>query len=200
MPTAVAAPSGARPRALPVPGEADLLELHRPLAAWIVKRTVRRPPPPLTWGDVHSAAMLGLLLAIRQHDPARGALSTIASLLIRRELARLWTEGISRRRRPGHVHIVQGSVDENGAERVLELTDDRAEADLRAADARLDQPFRLLDGLPDRARAAFLAVAVDALTLADVGRDLGVSRQRVEQLVRRVRDRARRARPGRTFA
>lgn len=67
-----------------MPSEADLLKNNEGLV-WKFSQSAMRAFPWLT-EDILAAARIGLLKAIRTHDPAKGALSTAAAFNIRNEI------------------------------------------------------------------------------------------------------------------
>lgn len=66
--------------------EDTLVERNIPLVVSIAFKF--RPVPPNDHEDLISIGMIGLLKAIRAYEPDKGAFSTIASLIIRREILR----------------------------------------------------------------------------------------------------------------
>jgi RNA polymerase sigma factor (sigma-70 family) len=71
----------------PVPNEAQLLKENDGLAYKIALRFIRMGPIHQEYAaDIHQAAKIGLLHAIRKWDPSKGALSTVANFSITHEI------------------------------------------------------------------------------------------------------------------
>jgi RNA polymerase sigma factor (sigma-70 family) len=170
------------------------------IARWAVRNYIPtlRPGGP-DFDDAVSVAFLGLVEAARRYDPGRASFMRYALYWCRAGLRRWWA---ARHRR--------GLRQVGRAARVVSLDRDlggrRIAAGLRAPAAdpgdRHDTEvvLRALSDLPNRHREAVDLTLLQGLTLAQAGRHLGVSGERVrqvrEQAVRLVRERCGLARGG----
>jgi RNA polymerase sigma factor (sigma-70 family) len=166
-----------------------LVAANRGLIFFVLKRL--RGVDDFDRDDLASVGLLGLARAVLHHDPARGTLSTIACLSIRHEVLAFVAR--QRRRRLPVVSLDRPTGDQD--EPLSALLPAPAEAGLDLAE-RLDLD-RLLAQLPSRTRAVVrLRFGLDGgppLDAQGVGARVGLSRQRVHQLVNGAIRRMRRA-------
>jgi RNA polymerase primary sigma factor len=154
----------------------------------VVSIAKQRSGPKCNLFELVSDGNLGLIRAVEKFDFARGfRFSTYATKAISRRLAR----SIPRQRREHHRFVT-------GFEKLLKAAVDyRIDESLRETDSRLDWKSvkGLLDRLDDRERhiliSRFGLDGAKALTLAQLGTELGITRQRVLQIESKARDKLR---------
>lgn len=165
----------------------SLVESNTALVGWAVKRLT-----PAGWhrgildnDDLASAGMLGLIRAAQTHDPAKGAFTTHASYHIR---CQILTE---MKNRQDHIRIPL-SVDPAERSRLAEaLMTVPISGDTQIAapewgeshrmDDTRDEVERILARLPRR-QADILRERMAGKTLSEIGKALGVTRERVRQI------------------
>ena len=166
-----------------------LIERYLPLCRRIAFATGVLPTAALGSEDLEAAGAIGLIQAVDRFDPERGIpFEGYAALRVRGavldEVRRL--DELSRSAR------LRASDDDRGVATSLEFLQERgelgdpaqaAEVDERAAhDGLRDDVERALAAIPVRERSILASYYTDGLTLAAIGRHLGVSEARVSQL------------------
>lgn len=166
-----------------------LIERYLPLCRRIARATRVLPTPARGLEDLEAAAVVGLIQAVDRFDPSRGIpFEGYAALRVRGaildEVRRL--DDLTRDARR------LAREDEQGGAVSLECLQERgelgdpteiAEVDARAArDGLRDDVERALAAIPARERAILASYYGEGLTLATIGRRLGVSEARVSQL------------------
>lgn len=164
-----------------------LIERHLPLCRRVAYGTKVLPTAALGAEDLEAAGIVGLIQAVDRFDPARGIpFEGYATLRVRGavldEVRRL--DDLSR--------TARARDDGQRAAVSLELLQERgelgdpteiAEVDVRAeSDGLRDDVERALAAIPARERSILASYYSDGLTLAAIGRRLGVSEARVCQL------------------
>jgi RNA polymerase sigma factor (sigma-70 family) len=150
----------------------DLCERYRPLA-FKIARGYRDRGVPLD--DLRSAADLGLVLASRKFDPARGAFGPYAKLWIKGELTRLFkpaADAMAFGRSESLKVPVRGDDDDRDYQRDV------------AAPAPTIMPD--LSALAETDRC-IIQSRLCGETLAEIGKALGISSERVRQRETRAR-------------
>ena len=149
--------------------EADLCKKYRPLVLSLAARYSGRG---IAFDELEAAGQLGLTRALRKFDPARGSFGAYAKPWVRGEITALFkpTSDLFSCRR------VSLSVHHNDDERSHQR-DVADEAPVIAPD---------LDALSDRDRHIIESRAAGE-TLAEIGKQLGISSERVRQLEVRAR-------------
>jgi RNA polymerase sigma factor (sigma-70 family) len=159
---------------------------------FVALRRWQRLARQLDRDEALSAAHCGLLRAVRFHDPARGKLSTLVGWAVRNELYVALTAGVRKKRDARRTRHF--GLDAEGERMVREPADHREEAP-DAPVVRAELVGRALAGtLAAGRRAAYIFAQrfVNGRTLDDIAAELGVSRQRAEQLSSRAAAFARR--------
>jgi RNA polymerase sigma factor (sigma-70 family) len=152
------------------------------LARWAVRRCYPdvRPGGP-DYEDAVGVASLGLVHAARRFDPARSAFGTYAFLWCRAYLNRWWQD-----RARGGLRQADGSA------RISRLDSDDRRPFRDSLPAPVTDPDALLDveavlaGLSPKARATLTLTFLEGRSLAEAGRELGLTGERVRQIRRRV--------------
>jgi RNA polymerase sigma factor (sigma-70 family) len=138
--------------------------------------------------DLAGEGMLGLLNAARLWDPSRASFSTYASWSIRRAISSF----LSRDRLVGPAYCEARGVYHWKQRNASPAQVDDAIRRRKSA-PRVEWPDevwdRLFDGLDPTDRRVAEEVIRNGRTLEDVGRELGVSKERVRQRACRVRER-----------
>jgi RNA polymerase sigma factor for flagellar operon FliA len=166
-----------------------LIERYLPLCRRIALATKVLPTAALGSEDLEAAGVVGLIQAVDRFDPERGIpFEGYAALRVRGavldEVRRL--DDLSRTARgraradEHHVAMSLDSLEERGE---MGGPTQAAEVDERAAQAGLrDDVERALAAIPVRERSILASYYRDGLSLAAIGRRLGVSEARVCQL------------------
>jgi RNA polymerase sigma factor FliA len=166
-----------------------LIERYLPLCRRIAFATKVLPTAALGSEDLEAAGVVGLIQAVDRFDPERGIpFEGYAALRVRGavldEVRRL--DDLSRTARgrvradEHHVAMSLDSLEERGE---MGGPTQAAEVDERAAQAGLrDDVERALAAIPVRERSILASYYRDGLSLAAIGRRLGVSEARVCQL------------------
>jgi RNA polymerase sigma-32 factor len=180
-----------------------LVEAHMPLVRTFVRRYYR---DGLSGDDLAAEGRLGLLVAAQRFDPGRGVRFG--------RYAAWWVRAMVRRHALRNRRIVAPPVTKQGAMNTRDApvaTDgglyDLADVSptpeelLEAAQRRVlveDNVRRALCALPERERSIVCKrlLGDDKVTLETLGRDIGVSRERVRQLEARAKGQLRRALEG----
>lgn len=166
-----------------------LIERYLPLCRRVAYGTKVLPTAALGSEDLEAAGIVGLIQAVDRFDPARGIpFEGYATLRVRgavldevRRLDDLSRTARLRARDDGQ----RGAVSLEFLQESGELGDptELAEVDVRAeSDGLRDDVERALAAIPDRERSILASYYSDGLTLAAIGRRLGVSEARVSQL------------------
>lgn len=166
-----------------------LIERYLPLCRRVAYGTKVLPTAALGSEDLEAAGIVGLIQAVDRFDPARGIpFEGYATLRVRgavldevRRLDDLSRTARLRARDDGQ----RGAVSLEFLQERGELGDptELAEVDVRAeSDGLRDDVERALAAIPDRERSILASYYSDGLTLAAIGRRLGVSEARVSQL------------------
>lgn len=166
-----------------------LIERYLPLCRRVASGTKVLPTAALGSEDLEAAGIVGLIQAVDRFDPARGIpFEGYATLRVRgamldevRRLDDLSRTARLRARDDGQ----RGAVSLEFLQERGELGDptELAEVDVRAeSDGLRDDVERALAAIPDRERSILASYYSDGLTLAAIGRRLGVSEARVSQL------------------
>ena len=178
-----------RCRAGDVTARHALIERYLPLCRRIARATKVLPTAARGSDDLEAAGVVGLIQAVDRFDPSRGIpFEGYAALRVRGaildEVRRLDELTRDARRLAGE--------DERRGALSLEFLQERgemgdpaevAEVDVRAAhDGLRDDVERALAAIPVRERAILACYYSDGLTLAMIGRRLGISEARVSQL------------------
>jgi RNA polymerase sigma factor (sigma-70 family) len=140
--------------------------------------------------DLIQEGMFALLTASRRYDPSRGAgLMTYAWKLIKQQMRRVI--GVNRtthklQLKEQHLHL-EHQVRPNDSRTFLDIlgTSATQENDSMATETRA-AVSEAMAVLSDTERAVIVGRFVDDRTLADLGAELGVTRQRVEQAEKRA--------------
>jgi RNA polymerase primary sigma factor len=190
-----------------------LVTRNLPLAAWCVNRyaPLRFREDPHLFDEMVQEARIGLMIAARKFDPARGVrFGTYATWWCRQRIRRAadnWSLGVARvpvhvrgedrlellrklrgrslhgpvphGKRPDHWHPAANSP---GPAELAAEADDRAYI------------HRCLRYLPRRQRRVIEMRCLEGATLDQVGRELGITRERVRQLEERALARLRKFR------
>lgn len=190
---------GAGLRRLSVMSEAATIAEHHGMVTSIADRYARSFRM-VDRDDLIQAGMLALLTASRRYDPDRGAgLMTYAWRLIKQQMRR--EIGVNRKTHklePKERHLsLQAPVAANDERSILDTLHVRAtQVDELVANERRAALSEALGVLSAIERATIVGRFVDERTLADLGAELGVTRQAVEQAEKRalgkLRDRLRR--------
>jgi RNA polymerase sigma factor FliA len=166
-----------------------LIERYLPLCRRIAFATKVLPTAARGAEDLEAAGVIGLIQAVDRFDPSRGIpFEGYAALRVRGavldEVRRL--DDLSRGAR------LRAREDEHRGAVSLDVLQERgemgepaeiAEVDARAAhDGLRDDVERALAAIPVRERAILASYYSDGLTLATIGRRLGISEARVSQL------------------
>lgn len=187
------------------PGRPLTVEAHIGLVHRVVKRFRWAIGPALDEDDLAQAGAIGLMRALETYDPSSGyALSTFATPWIKHHIRRAIENQRRLVRVPVHVQTRVWKTGEAIPANALSLdapmqrdnVDSGAwvdnlvpqEGPCDAAEQIADQQRRAavtsaLQKLPVRIRAVLLARFRDELTLQQIGNPMGVSRERVRQLV-----------------
>jgi RNA polymerase sigma-B factor len=154
----------------------DLCEKYLPLARKIAAGFTGRG---IHYEDLYLAGRLGLVRASRKFDPDRGAFGPYAKLWIKGEITRLF--------KPAADAMALGRSESLNAPA---LGDDQA-ADLPLqADETVPAVTPDLSGLTEREQAVLVGRSRGE-TLSELGRDLGVSQERVRQVHAKATQKAR---------
>lgn len=184
---------------------------------WVVVVAKEFTPSPVPLEDLINAGNLGLLAAARRFDPGRGTRfctyavwwirKAIGGALLRRGVVTItgYRQRKLRHEAPIHEFSLDSPVGENGALSWAELLADTlspsAESAVIEADARarLDTALATLD---DREalviRHRFGLDDTEVRTFQDIGKTLGISRERVRQIESEALGKMRRVFAGRT--
>jgi RNA polymerase nonessential primary-like sigma factor len=175
------------------------------LAAWVAKKVRRlsRLARLLPWEDARQAAMLGLVQASRRYDPARcPRFAGFACWAIRAAVQEAARRAVAV---TVPAQVVQGTVSRLRSD-ALQAAAAACRGSLTLADCTpLPAPAAgprpeeelgpLLEGLPPRPRQV-VQRRLEGHTLREVGRELGVTRERARQIevsaLSRLREAARR--------
>jgi RNA polymerase sigma factor (sigma-70 family) len=162
----------------------DLCERYRPLA-FNIARGYRNRGIPLD--DLRSAALTGLVIASRKFDPTRGAFGPCARPWIRGEITRLFKPtadafGCNR----ASASLDSSFVSQDGEMLCLHE---------RIADDRMPVPGADLSTTTDVENRVLVGRFQKDETLEEIGREIGVSPERVRQIEKRAIKRVA-ARPG----
>jgi RNA polymerase sigma factor for flagellar operon FliA len=179
----------ARCRAGDVTARHALIERYLPVCRRIARTTKVLPTAARGAEDLEAAGVVGLIQAVDRYDPSRGIpFEGYAALRVRGaildEVRRL--DELSRdARRVARDEEQRGAVS-------LEFLQERGEmgdpAEIAEVDARVvhddlrDDVERALAIIPARERSILASYYGDGLTLATIGRGLGISEARVSQL------------------
>jgi RNA polymerase sigma factor (sigma-70 family) len=183
---------GSRPR-IRVVSDAEVAA-NTGLVHYVIKRMIRQGKIAATmeYDDLAQVGMLGLWEALQRRDPARGARSTYCSSYI-------WGYVMHHQRKATRpegwnathgeqVAIVMSWEVKSGDGRALRETlvaaDDTAEV-VEWSDSG-DRLVAFIARLPEPKRTVARRCVLDGTRHADVAADIGVSRQRVAQIVRSV--------------
>jgi RNA polymerase sigma factor (sigma-70 family) len=175
----------ARVRAGDTAARDELVGRNLRLVAGVAAGLVR---PGREVDDLIGWGWLGLLAAVAEFDPARGVrFATFATWMIRRAIQAGLGGHRRLNRRPAPC-LSDLEADDRPAIDVPDYREPPPAAGAERADERA-RAGRLLAGLPDReaevVRARF-GIGRERLTLADAGRYLGITRERVRQLEARA--------------
>jgi RNA polymerase sigma factor for flagellar operon FliA len=166
-----------------------LIERYLPLCRRIAHATKVLPTAARGSEDLEAAGVVGLIQAVDRFDPSRGIpFEGYAALRVRgavldevRRLDDLSRGARLRAREDDH----RGAVSLEFLQERGEMGDpaEIAEVDARAAhDGLRDDVERALAAIPARERSILASYYSDGLTLATIGRRLGISEARVSQL------------------
>ena len=163
--------------------EAELLAAHRGLIQFVAGRwyTV---DPAMGPEDIESAALMGLVQAIRTYDPTRARFSTHARLCI---LAALYPIMSRSRRRYKHPCVSWDAVSDTSGWPLSQVTaaDDPLPDDDFAATELREAVAAALSRIPAREAEVVRRHVLHGEQLKDIAADFGVSKTRIQQLTAR---------------
>lgn len=179
----------ARCRAGDATARQELIERHLPLCRQLARATKVLPTGARGPEDLEAAGVVGLIQAVDRFDPSRGIpFKGYAALRVRGAIldeVRRLDELTRDARRLACEDEHRGAVSLEFLQERGEMGDptEIAEVDARAAhDGLRDDVERALAAIPVRERAILASYYSDGLTLATIGRRLGISEARVSQL------------------
>jgi len=166
-----------------------LIERYLPLCRRIARATKVLPTAARGSDDLEAAGVVGLIQAVDRFDPSRGIpFEGYAVLRVRGAIldeVRRLDELTRDARRVADEDERRGALSLEFLQERGEMGDpaEVAEVDVRAAhDGLRDDVERALAAIPVRERAILACYYSDGLTLATIGRRLGISEARVSQL------------------
>lgn len=169
------------------PEQQKMVERNLALATWMADKYAA--PYGMDWEDWLAECQAELCRAVAWHDPAKGSLSALFDRLV--FLRRSNLNSARRRLRRGYgLKTLSLDFDMAGEANLQDmgaLADDRPQRDLDLVEIREFCDYNLVQVSP-KAQTVFLALA-DGRTHTEVANDMGVSRQRITQLVDVARDR-----------
>lgn len=173
---------------------AEIATSNRPLILYVWQRHARS----LDMDDAIQVGSIGLLRAIRKHDPVRGAWSTTAYMWVRQALSReLRRDNVIRHSYHESYGDAPSVVWVDAGEETYDLASDTgtplslaSDADECAALAR--QLARLDKRIARILRCRFGLDGREPMLLIEIGAELGLTRERVRQLERAGLDTLRR--------
>lgn len=152
---------------LPIKSEEETLVENIPLVVSIAFKY--RPKPPNDHDDLIAIGMMGLLKAIRGHNPERGSLSTVAYLAIKREIER---------------ELGKRSRKDQPSNNIIELDVEQEE--------RPDINDYLPDFLTDEDKQVLYMRFHLGNTFDEIGKSLGYTKQwaslKINSLIKRIRE------------
>jgi RNA polymerase sigma factor (sigma-70 family) len=168
---------------------------HRSQTERLAEVQYRRCGGKVPQGELLSEAHLGLLDAARRFDQTRGVLlGAFVTMIVQQRLRRAvqrWNQ-----RQAHQVCFTDlDELDSAANKPVVDLADPcMPEADGPAAVREALERVRRV--LPERSYAVLRLHYVEGHALEEIGREMGVSRQRVRQIIKQAKERARRLCPG----
>ncbi len=178
-------------------GNAQAVELLMRRHNGLLHRVIQRfRIPGYEYSDLEQLGRLGLLRAIEQFDAAQGCrFSTLATLCILSPLNHAWTSASRKARGGGETEIsldalLPVSVDGEAMDLLSLQGDERTPGPERVILKR-DECRRMVAAIQTQVTHPLAPLVIERLALGDglaeIGRQVGVSRQALEQLVRRMR-------------
>jgi RNA polymerase sigma factor for flagellar operon FliA len=168
------------------PDEAALFDKYAHVAKWVAHKYANGWSLAAEWADVYADASIGVLDAIRRFDPAR-SITQKAYVFIRargaaidgiRQRSYTARKDVDARRVPLSLDMLRAAVDDGG-DAWEPSTTERGYAEVDAAET---VPLLLVQ-LSRRRRFVIEAYYLAGRSMADIGRELGVTESRVCQIL-----------------
>ena len=165
--------------------ESELFDRYVHIARWVAHQYANGWSLAAEWADVYADASIGVLNAIRHFDPAR-SLTQKAYVFVRargaaidgiRQRGYMARSDVDTRRVPLSLDMLRDDVDDGGDGLDLGAID----LGYDKVDAAVTIPTLLVQ-LSSRPRFVIEAYYLAGRSLADIGRELGVTEARVSQI------------------
>lgn len=166
-----------------IPDEEALMQTHARLVHYVIRRDFSRLE--IEYDDAVQIGMMGLLEAIRTHDPDRGAsLSTYAVLCIKSALLKEYqTTNTKKRKAPAPLVRLDAPISEDD-ERTMQIADSSQDVEREATASA--QVNKLMDRLGDRDRE-IAEMLMDGVPVSEISEITGLSRFQIDERVKKMR-------------